>query len=143
MQAMQQINDPLAIPAIESTFAVAEHSDKARALNGVLIQTVGRMQVPEATQVLLRQALWGPSPDLACEALKNRPMHTYVPQLIAAMPDRLSVKRQLSLLPGGTLLQESEVLVEGRETEYSISGDVYSQLQMVGPNISPMAMREA
>jgi hypothetical protein len=81
------------------------------------------MPFPEATQVLLRRAILPDSEAIrnaAADELKKRPMHAYVPQLIASIPSSLKTKFHVVLLPGGMVMHEHEVLIEGRAEDVSL-----------------------
>jgi hypothetical protein len=94
------------------------------ALNRALVETVGHMTVAEATQVLLRRAVLGEPQevrDLAIAELKKRPMHAYVPQLIAAFPGKLKTKFHIYVLPGGMVLHEHEIFLEGHRADVSLT----------------------
>ncbi len=100
-----------------------------------LIDVASRMPEAEATQVLLRRAVWADSQTVraaACEALKRRPMHAYVPQLIEAMPN--SVKTRFSVLPlaNGTVIHEHEVEFRGKQGTqvFSYESTVYADAGM-------------
>lgn len=125
-RGLKQISDPDVIGVLEATFALNGDGDKIVALNRALVETVGRFQDPRATQVLLRRAMAGEPAavrDLAIEQLKKRPMHAYVPQLIAALPGKATTRFHVFVLPGGTVLHEHEVTLEGRHAVVSLKLD--------------------
>jgi hypothetical protein len=118
-----KLSDPAAIPALEAVFAENSDSIKSRHLNQVLIETVGRMREPEATEVLLRRAIVPDSQDIrgmAADQLKKRPMHAYVPQLIAALPGKLKTRYHIYVLPNGMVRHQHELFIEGRDFEISM-----------------------
>jgi hypothetical protein len=124
LAALSSLNDPEAIPVLEAVFAVNGDSAKARELNRLLIDTVGRMPHPDATQVLLRRAIVPDAEEVraaAADELKRRPMHVFVPQLIAAMPGSLKTRFHVSVLPGGMVLHEHEFYLEGQEADFAIN----------------------
>ncbi len=124
LAALSSLNDPEAIPVLEAVFAVKGDSPKARQLNQLLIDTVGRLQHPEATQVLLRRAIVPDAEEMraaAADELKKRPMHVFVPQLIAAMPGSLKTRFHVSVLPGGMVLHEHEFYLEGQQADFAIN----------------------
>jgi hypothetical protein len=124
LAALRSLNDPAAIPVLESVFAVNADSAKSKELNRLLIETVGRMPHPEATQVLLRRAILPDSPDVraaAADELKKRPMHVFVPQLIAAFPGSLKTRFHVTVLPGGMVLHEHEFYLEGQKADFAIN----------------------
>ncbi len=105
-QALRELTEVEAVAALEATFAENGTGQKADAANLVLIETVGRMHTPEATQVLLRRAIQPDSMAVraaACDELKKRPMYAYVPILIGAMPPPSSWRHsyRVTFLPGG------------------------------------------
>ena len=124
LAALRSLSDPDAIPVLEAVFAVKGDSTKAKELNQLLTDTVGRLQHPEATQVLLRRAIVPDSEEVraaAADELKRRPMHVYVPQLIAAMPGSLKTRFHVSVLPGGMVLHEHQFYLEGQEADFAIN----------------------
>ncbi len=123
LRELGKLSDPAAIPTLEAVFAENSDSVKARQLNQVLIETVGRMREPEATQVLLRRAIVPASQDTratAADQLKKRPMEAYVPQLIAALPGKLKTRFHVYVLPNAMVLHEHELFIEGRDLEISM-----------------------
>ena len=124
LEALRELSDPATIPALEATFAQDKQSAKTDELNLLLIETVSRMPFPEATQVLLRRAIVPDSRrvrEAAADELKKRPMHAYVPQLIAALPGTIKTKFHIYVLPGGMVLHEHEVFLEGRRADVSLT----------------------
>jgi hypothetical protein len=137
--ALKQIDDPEAIPALETIFAIDGESERVILTNRALIQTIGPMQDPRATEVLLRRAVGATNEqvrDEAIDELKKRPMHAYVPQLIAALPGSIKTKFHVYLLPDGTVMHEHEVLLEGRQANVSLVYD-----SAVHPTDLDMAIR--
>ncbi len=123
LAALRSLNDPDAIPVLEAVFAVNADSAKSKELNRLLIETVGRMPHSDATQVLLRRAIVPESIEIrtaAADELKKRPMHVYVPQLIAATPGSLKTRFHVSVLPGGMVLHEHELYLEGQAADFAI-----------------------
>lgn len=121
---LAEISDPGALPALEAVFGVTGDTKKALELNQLLVETAGRIPGPEATAVLLRRSLAPDSLEMraaAADQLKARPMHAYVPQLIAALPGSLSTKFQLTILPNGAVVHEHQVLIEGRTANVSMT----------------------
>ncbi len=115
LEKLRELTDPESIPALESTLASPADSKKTNDLNLLLIETVGRMPVPEATQVLLRLAILPDSPNVrgrAADELKKRAMFAYVPQLIAAIPQRdAETHHEITVLSDGTVIQNHEIVV--------------------------------
>ncbi len=121
-EALRELTEIEAIGALEATFAVNASDENADALNFYLIETVGRMQTSEATLVLLRRALQADSQTVrtaACAELKKRPMHVYVPQLIAALPPKIRAKSEIYLLPNGMVIGERDYILQGPRGELS------------------------
>ena len=75
------------------------------------------------------------NPHCRCDQLKNRPMHAYVPQLIAALPGKLKTQFHVYVLPGGMVLHEHEVFIEGQKADMSIRYE-----SVVNPTDAVMAM---
>lgn len=125
LHELRKLNDVEALPALEAMFAHNGTGPKADALNLALIETAGQIQGPEATQVLLRRAIQADSEAMraaACDELKERPMYTYVPQLIAAIPARLKAKYQFYVANSG-VFREQEFVLEGKDSEFYFSSD--------------------
>jgi hypothetical protein len=128
LETLEKLNDPAAIPALEAVLSVDGTGEKVAALNRALVETVGHMTVPEATQVLLRRAVFGEPQevrDLAIAELKKRPMHAYVPQLIASFPGKLKTKFSLYFDPAGTLVRQDVVEFEDKDSEYCIARSAF------------------
>lgn len=124
LAALRSLNDPDAIPVLEALFSVNADSAKSQELNRLLIETVGRLQHPDATGVLLRRAIVPESLEVrtaAADELKKRPMYAYVPQLIAAMPGSLKTRFHVSVLPGGMVVHEHEFYLEGQKADFALS----------------------
>ena len=98
-------------PALEAVFSVNGNSPKSVELNRILIETVGRFPQPEATQVLLRASCPTRSTCAlaAADELKKRPMHAYVPQLIAVLPGSIKTQFRVFVAPNGTVVHEHEI----------------------------------
>ncbi len=82
------------------------------------------MPVKEATAALLRRAAYCKSQDVAlaaADALKTRPMHAYVPQLIATMPSPLKSTFHVSVAANGTVLHEHQLQMERPEGTYTLA----------------------
>jgi hypothetical protein len=138
LRGLADVSDPAAIPALEAVFAVDGKGETIVALNRALVDTLEPLHDPAATEVLLRRAVVGePEPvrDLAIEALKKRPMHAYVPQLIAALPGSLKSQFHVYVLPGGMVLHEHEVFLEGRQANVSLKFE-----SVVNPADAAMAL---
>jgi hypothetical protein len=119
---LKKISDTDAIPALEAAFAANGDGEKVVATNRALIETIGRMQDPRATEVLLRRAVAGEPEavrDLAIDELKKRPMHAYVPQLIAALPGSIESKFHVYVVPSGMVVHEHEIFLKGQQANLS------------------------
>jgi hypothetical protein len=124
LEKLRTLSDPGAIAPLESIFAVNGDSKHSAELNLLLIDTVARMPNPEATQVLLRRTIIPDSLEIrtaATDQLKKRPMHAYVPQLIAALPGNLKTQFHVYVLPNGMVLHEHEIFIEGQKADLSIT----------------------
>ena len=121
---LRELSDPAAIPALQSVFGVKGNLKQSIELNRLLIETVGRIPHGEATQVLLGSAIFSDSSEVraaAIDELKKRPLFTFVPFLIAALPDSIEVRHELSLHPLGVVLGQVDVCYRGRNFECSMS----------------------
>jgi hypothetical protein len=133
---LKKVSDVSALPALEAAFGIGRQTQKALELNHLLMQTVGRIPGAESTRVLLRRALTADSEEVraaAADELKKRPMHAYVPQLIAALPGSLSTRFQISILPNGAVVHEHQVLIEGREANISLRLEVAANSDIADP----------
>ncbi len=83
------IADSSAIEALEAVFKNRrEYADE-------LVQVVGKIPGPEATDWLLRQSLLAKREDVraaACRQLRDRPLHGYIPKLMGALSTPLQAK---------------------------------------------------
>lgn len=92
-RSLAEINDPLAIPAME--MAASNMGDTAAKL---VIEWLGKIDSPEASQSLSRFALNYPTiaiREFATEQLRGKPVYDYMPDLLAA----LSGPIQATLVP--------------------------------------------
>jgi hypothetical protein len=145
LQELQKLSDPNVIPVLEATFAEQQASKTGDARNRLLIETVGRMPFPAATQVLLRRAILPDSEAIrnaAADELKKRPMHAYVPQLIAMLPGSVTSKFHVVVLSGGTVLREHELCLKRNNEEHTLrfESTIHSDSIPVSLVISPQAM---
>ena len=125
IQAVARVDDPLAIGALEMVFGSAQtrHSGE---LQPLLIAALGRIQHPSATAALLRWSLGADQPfvrKLAADELKKRPLHAFVPQLIAQLPGKIKSQNYVTMLPGGTVLYHQELMLEGRQANVNLTYD--------------------
>lgn len=127
LRGLAAISDPAAIPALKTVFAV-DKGENVVDLNRALIETLERIQDPAATEALLRRAVLGEPEevrDLAIAGLKKRPMHSYVPRLIAAIPGKLQTRSRLYFDSFGTLVRQQELHFENTKFEYNIADEAY------------------
>ncbi len=92
-RSIAEIKDPLAIPAME--LAASGMGDTAAKL---VVEWLGKIDAPEASQSLTRFALNYPSDairELAAEQLRGKPIYDYMPELLAG----LSGPIQATLVP--------------------------------------------
>lgn len=116
LRGLKELSDPAAIPALEIVFAINGEAPKQVELNKLLIETVGRIPVPEATQVLLRRSIIPDSLEVrtaAADELKKRPMLAYVPPVLSAMPGRVATRFQIYFAPDGSIVHEHEAWHQG------------------------------
>ena len=121
---LKRLDDPAALAALELAFAVNAGSGASNRLSRLLIETASRMMHPDATALLLRYAIGPDSEDIrlaACQALKKRPMHTYVPQLIAALPGETKTKFSVYALPNGTVVHEHAVTFDSLQGSQTVT----------------------
>ena len=142
---LKDLKDPEAIPALETVFAADGTSPKSTQLNLLLVETISRVPHPDATQLLLRKAIVADSEEVrtaAADALKKRPMHTYVPSLIAAMPGSLKTLFHVRVMPNGIVVHEHEILLEGRDSDLSITWEsvVHPDGAFLASFITPAAL---
>ncbi|REK09838.1 MAG: hypothetical protein DWQ37_17140 [Planctomycetota bacterium] len=116
---LAQLSDPDVLPALEKVF-LAE-SPKQYELELQLIEVASRIEDFDSTQLLLRRALAGPTRQAACEALKKRPLHQFVPQLIAMLPGKYQTQFRINVLPGGTVVHEHEVSFSGQQRKQKVT----------------------
>jgi hypothetical protein len=138
LRGLKDVSDASAIPALEIVFAVNGEVPRQVELNKLLIETVGRMPVPEATQVLLRRSIIPDSVKIRAAAaaeLKKRPMFTYVPILTsafrAALPPSFEVRFQFFFVPPLAVLAREELSIEGRDFDVYVSRDFLEMPQLV------------
>ncbi len=132
---LDKLTDPAAMVALVSCFKPGGDAKKKEALQLLVIAAIGRMLSQDATDLLLQLAL---DPDsvairkAATDELKKRPTFTYVPQLIAAVPANLKTRFHVMTYGDGQLVRRSEIVLEGRDFEYSISHDVIDRPSLLG-----------
>ncbi len=132
---LEKLTDPAAMIALVSCFKPGGDAKKKEPLQLLVIAAVGRMLNQDATDLLLQLALEPDSVAIrkaATDELKKRPTFTYVPQLIAAVPANLKTRFHVMTYGDGQLVRRSEILLEGRDFEYSISHDVIDRPSLLG-----------
>jgi hypothetical protein len=141
LKALEKLSDREAIAALEVTFAEDRESEKSDELNLRLIETVGRMSFPEATQVLLRRAVLPDSKrvrEAACDELKKRPMFAYVPLLISWAPLEIDVDSSFGvyLVDGLIAVHDHVVTVRSsRETRVLNYRSLFTSIFSTGATI--------
>ncbi len=128
LRNLHELKDPEVLPALEIVFPVNVDLAKSTQLKLYLVEAVAEMPRPEATQWLLRQALLSNSEKViaaAADALKERPMHAYVPQLIAAMPDNLKTQLHVHVMPNGSVVPALELILEGQQFDVSMMYEAF------------------
>jgi hypothetical protein len=81
-----------------------------------MIEAIGSVQQPEASQVLTQLALFANGPKIRAAAiaeLRKRPPYAYVPQLIGAMPPVIGTRYQVYLAPDGTVVHDHQIFEHG------------------------------
>lgn len=143
---LSRLSDPDSLPALESVFATDQTGARADRANLALIGVAERIPQPEATAMLLRQALTSDSPAVlsaACAALKKRPMSAYVPQLIAAMPGSVKSQFRVYTMPNGTVTHEHAVEVAngaGGKQLFTYESVVHPTDLTIAQRITPRAV---
>jgi len=120
VDGLNSIRDPAAIPALKAVLLRNDRGAKQPELYRAYISVLSKMPDEEATHALLEQALVG-DVELAAPGLKGRPLASYVPYLIAALPSdvKLSARGDVMYSPTGWILQEREFTIQIPELNYS------------------------
>jgi hypothetical protein len=125
---LRAIRDPAAIASLES-LAKNRH-DLSLEMPAIL----GHVPGEKSTDALLRQALLSKWPDVrrtACEHLRNRPPHGYVPKLLSALSTPLEARLDV-VREGDSLRVRESVSREGAEVKYEKSID--HEVSLITPN---------
>lgn len=143
--AILAVSDPEALGALEATLALDRINGKSEHLNLLLVEVASKIAAPEATQVLLRRAVLCDSDEVraaAAEALKKRPMHAYVPLLIAALPSALETNYRIQVLPGGAVVHEHEIHLKGPSEDYTLTYEsiVHPIEVLTSPLVTPAGL---
>ncbi len=113
---LRAISDPAAIPALEAVFSKGGRVQAREDLRLALVEVLAQMPDQAATAALVRQAVLAPSEKVraaATDALKQRPVHSFVPLLLAGMIAPVEASVQMSVFPDGTVRQQYEFYREG------------------------------
>ena len=133
LQELREIRDPAAIAAMEAVFAQGKTAAAKAA-----IDSLSHMRDPQATQALVRFALFSRSVEVrqaAAKALSSRSLYAYVPQLIAGLNTPISVQFEKFQLPNGSLGFQMSLF---RENPW---GDkMYTSTGMMDPTFYPSAV---
>jgi len=119
-----ELVDTAAIPAIALALNPAADSVASREYQQLLIAALGRMHDAEATELLVRMALIPDSVELrsaAADQLKQRPMFSYVPQLIAAAPGQMKNEFQVMTGDDGQIVCRERIIISGDGFDYTIN----------------------
>ncbi len=120
------IEDPAAIPAIESVLAASREEGALLA-----VEVLGNITDHEASLPLARQAVsseWEAVRSVAAEKLKYRPLETFVPAMLAVMHTPFQSRDEFERRPNGALLHRQIISREGQtvrqerifETTYNV-----------------------
>jgi hypothetical protein len=144
----ERIDDPAAIPAIEAVFDT--QSNQAGALR--VVNKLSSMRSHEASAGLARYAVlsrWPQARQRAVDLLKNRPLHEYVPLLLASMYTPAQARAELYRAANGRLAYREVLSREGQEYREEVvltsRGQASPPLQVDdrrGPR-DPIAMQNA
>lgn len=126
MRKLAEIDDPEAIPAIE---LLCSASNEAGSIG---VQILSRISLSEATEALARQAVQSPWANVrqsAAEALKDRPLHHYVPMLLSVLYTPVEIQTIVFRAPNGQLVNRQVFVREGQEEqEVLVVGTAYRRL---------------
>lgn len=145
LDELRSLDDPDAIAVIAQEFYQADsHDERGAQLHAAMVEVLGRIETELSTRLLISYAVVASSEairDSAIYILKNRPVHTYVPHLLAGMAMPLEVGATVSER-GGRILNSYSISREGPsgedyETSYSTSRDVG---QRYGPMYRPVTI---
>ncbi|MCA9266850.1 MAG: hypothetical protein KDA41_00190, partial [Planctomycetales bacterium] len=125
------IHDVAAVPAMEQV--ISPLGEEAALL---VIEAISQIDHHEASLALARQAVYSPLGEArrqACEALKQRPLEGYVPQLLAAMRSPVLTRSQLYRGQGGSLVCRHTFAREGQETrDVAVLETQYNRVARLG-----------
>lgn len=120
VDGLKSIRDPDAIPLLETMLVKQARAGRAGDLNATFIDVLAQMPEEASTQALLRQVLTGDA-QLAARALKGRPLSSFVPQLIEALPAKVEIsgKTLYEYSPLGIVAHEHQVTISIPEKNYT------------------------
>jgi hypothetical protein len=125
------IKDPAATAALEELLST--HSEDAALL---AVQVIGSFDTQEATNALARQSVLSPSERVrrqAAKLLRERPLDSYVPTLLAEMYTPVRSMTQLAPAPGGRLVFRHAFLREGQgERQQVVLDTAYRRIALGG-----------
>jgi hypothetical protein len=137
LDELRAISDPKAIPALESVFSKKGRAKVSEDLCLELIGVLAKMPDQEATASLVRQAVFAAFEKVraaAADELNRRPLHSYVPLLLAGMIAPVESSFQISVFPDGTVRYQHEFYREG----------AWQDLRLVSHTaIAPLAVRRS
>ena len=118
LENLRQIDDPTAIPALELNL-----SSRNEALANELVQIIGRINAPEASESLARHAVASQWPSVRQEAtklLQTRSLHDYIPTLMTGL--RMPIRSVFQITSGndGQILHEHLFVQEGAEEHHQL-----------------------
>ncbi len=125
LKKLRSVSDADALPALEAVFG-----NEGIQSNRLLIEVASRITGPVGTGVLLRRALNSdvePVRSAAIEQLKNRPLYSFIPQLIAAMPGTTTTRIEIYVEPDGTAVLDHDTFQHG------LLGDEHILFQTIRP----------
>ncbi len=140
LQQLSEIDDPLAIQAIEATL-----SSTSPELATLALEAVSSMPQHEATLSLARHALyaeWESTRELAASLLKLRNEQEYVPALLASMFTPIISRAEIYEGRGGQLVYRHSLAREGRDaTQVSVLDRAYQRIARQGGDAGDTAAR--
>ena len=124
---LRALVDPAAIPTLESVFATRGVRDASVRLNLLLVETAARLPGRAATAVLVRRAVLAEPAQVrraAIHALKESPLYTFVPTLIAAAPGAVMTRYQQLVSDVGGVTVSYRLLQQGNGAPDTVVFDV-------------------
>lgn len=127
---LAQIDDPAAIPAIE-TLLCYDHPEVATKA----VEAIGAMTAPEAALALARVSVYTAAEEVreaAGQKLRSRPYEQYVPHLLAALSTLIETRENVSVDANGRLLHQQVMVREGQEQDQVLVRGTEYRRQYVG-----------